>query len=446
MGPHTAHVVDGGQTREMATPAARAVTTGRPRPTDRSLVWGFAVTETVSWGVLFYALPVLLVPMDEDLGWGRATIVGAYSLAIVVSGLAAPVVGRRLDRSDPRVLITGGSALAATLVLAWSQVTSPVALYAVWLAIGLVKAVVLYEAAFTVLIKRCAPHHRRAILTVTLTAGLASFIFQPLTSALTTAWGWRTALVVLAAVLGAVTVPVHWLVLRPRPPVEPVTAPAAAEPGPVVTGAGAPHPGAIPELRQPRYWLLTAAFTASATASFTTVVLLVAFLTDGGWTLGGAALATGVLGAMQLPGRLAFGPLADRLPSRLLAPALFSLPAAGLLLLLAGGPGPGVWPAVALLGIGQGTAILLRATLYVELYGTERIGVLNGISAVPMTLARAAAPFAGALVVAAVGGYTAVLWALIGCSATAALLAHRSLRDQDRSEEVSGAATPAGAA
>ena len=32
------------------------------RAADARLVWGFALTETVSWGILFYALPVLLVP------------------------------------------------------------------------------------------------------------------------------------------------------------------------------------------------------------------------------------------------------------------------------------------------------------------------------------------------------------------------------------------------
>jgi MFS family permease len=181
----------------------------------RGLVWGFAVTETISWGVLFYALPVLLVPMADDLGWSRSTIVGAFSLAIVVSGLAAPVVGRRLDRTDPRWLLTGGSVLATGLVLAWSQVESLVVYYGIWLAIGVVKAVVLYDAAFTIIIKRSGALHQRGILIVTLVAGLASFIFQPLTSALATAYDWRAALVVLAVILGVVTVPVHWVVLRP---------------------------------------------------------------------------------------------------------------------------------------------------------------------------------------------------------------------------------------
>lgn len=383
---------------------------------QRRLVWGFAVTETVSWGVLYYALPVLLVPMHQDLGWSRATIVGAFSAGVLISGFLAPVVGRRLDQSEPRVVITAGSVAAALLVVAWSQVRSPLAFYLVWFGIGTVMAVVLYEAAFTVLIKRCAPEHNGPILTVTLTAGLASFVFQPLTSALATSYGWRAALLVLAAVLGLVTVPVHWVVLAPGP-----------DATPAATAPLRPGLRRLPELRDRRFWALTGAFTASAAASFTTVVVLVAYLTDQGWAIGRAALVTGTLGAMQLPGRLAFGPLASRLPARRLAPLLFVLPGTGLAILVTSGGGGLVWVAVVLLGVGQGASILLRPKLLVELYGADRIGAVSGVTAVPVTTIRALAPVAAFLLVAVTGSYTALFALLMACSGSAALLSLAAL-------------------
>ena len=52
---------------------------------------------------------------------------------------------------------------------------------------------------------------------LTLVAGLSSFIFLPLGQALIDAHGWRDALVILAVVLAAVTVPLHALVLREGP-------------------------------------------------------------------------------------------------------------------------------------------------------------------------------------------------------------------------------------
>lgn len=379
-------------------------------PATRGLVGGLAVTQTVGWGVVYYPFAVLLVPMQRDLGWSRSLLVGGFTTAIVVSGLAAPTVGRWLDRSSPRALMTGGSVAGTALVAAWSQVGSPVAYYAVWAGLGLVMATTLYEPAFTVLAKRCAPRHREAITVVTLVAGMASFVFQPLTSALAVELGWRSALLVLAVLLAAVTVPVHLAVL----------------------GGGAPA-GERPAHRRPpeadrRFWALTRAFAAVTVTSFATSVLLVAYLVDRGWTLGRAAFAGGVLGAMQVPGRIAFGPMARRLRRDLLAGALLALPAVGVLLLLAAGGSALVWPAIVVLGVGQGATTLLRVTLFVDLFGTERIGALNGMAATRTTVARALAPLAASLVVAHAGGYAVAYPLLASCSVAAAVVGARVLR------------------
>jgi hypothetical protein len=82
--------------------------------------------------------------------------------------------------------MTIGSAAGAALVFAWSHVHGLAAFYAIWVAIGLVMAAVLYEPAFTVLAKRFpAPaQRRRAMTAMTLVAALASFIFMPLAQAL----------------------------------------------------------------------------------------------------------------------------------------------------------------------------------------------------------------------------------------------------------------------
>lgn len=394
-----------------AGPGTR-VTAGAP-PQWRRLVAGLAVTQTVSWGILYYTFSVLLVPMQRELGWSRGTLVGGFTTAVVVSGLGAPLVGRLLDAERTRPLFTGGSVLGVAAVLVWSRASDVVVYYVAWTAIGLAMAAVLYEPAFTVLAKRTAPHHRRAITTVTLVAGLASFIFQPVAGALATTWDWRRALVVLAVLLAVVTIPIHVTVLAPVARTAGATAGRRARP---------------PEAGEARFWVLTASFVGVTTASMATGVLLIAFLVDGGWTLGRAAFAGGTLGAMQLPGRLAFGPLSTRLSRPTLAATLFSFPAAGIAVLIAGGRGWSVWVAVVLLGFGQGTTTLLRATLFVDLYGTERIGALNGLSGTPITCARALAPLGAAVLVARTGTYTTGFAALFACSVGAAAVAAAVLR------------------
>ncbi len=176
-----------------------------------------AFTETVSWGILYYAFAVFLVPMQEEMGWSQTAITGAYSLGLLVSRLAAPLVGRWLDRHGPRGLMTLGSTLGTVLLLAWASVEDLWVFYLVWVGMGLAMAATLYEPAFAVLAKWFERGRGSALLLVTLAGGLASTIFLPLSAWLVEAQGWRGALLALAALLALLTIVPHALVLRRRP-------------------------------------------------------------------------------------------------------------------------------------------------------------------------------------------------------------------------------------
>lgn len=54
-----------------------------------TIVAVLTVTETVSWGVLYYAFAVFQVPMQHELGWSKSELTGAFSLALATSALAA---------------------------------------------------------------------------------------------------------------------------------------------------------------------------------------------------------------------------------------------------------------------------------------------------------------------------------------------------------------------
>lgn len=212
--------------------------------------------------------------------------------------------------------------------------------------------------------------------------------------------------------LAATTVPVHALVLGPSGPPGPTASPGPAQPR--------------SEPLDPRFWAITAAFTLVTMTCFSVTVLLVTYLTDHGWTLPGAAFAAGTLGAMQLPGRLAVSRIATHLPKRTTAAVILGMPAVGVALLFLSDASILVWPAVAVLGTAQGALLLFKATLLVELYGTDRIGRLNGVSAVPVTTARALEPLA-ATFIAARSGYAPAFLILIASSIGGAWVSRRAL-------------------
>ncbi|HEU0164756.1 MAG TPA: MFS transporter, partial [Thermomicrobiales bacterium] len=176
-----------------------------------------AVTETISWGILYYAFSVFLVPMHDDLGWSVTAMTGAYSLALLVSGLLAPLVGRWLDRRGPRGIMTAGSAVGVIALLTWSRVDSIAGFYVLWVGIGIAMSTTLYEPAFATLTRWFSRGRSRALLIVTIAAGFASTIFLPFASLLVEHLGWRHALLVLAAILGITAIPLHGFILRRRP-------------------------------------------------------------------------------------------------------------------------------------------------------------------------------------------------------------------------------------
>src|SRR5205823_14168471 len=107
-----------------------------------------AITVTVSYGVLTYTFGIVLVPMQRELGWSRLELTAAFSLALAVWAVAGVGVGIALDRYNPRVLLAGGSALAAGLVVAWSQVHDRFLLHPVLPGICVCIATVVYDSLF----------------------------------------------------------------------------------------------------------------------------------------------------------------------------------------------------------------------------------------------------------------------------------------------------------
>ena len=65
-------------------------------------------TEIVSWGVLYYAFPVLVGTISADTGWSVGAATGAFSVGALISAGAGIVVGRLIDRRGPRLVMTAG--------------------------------------------------------------------------------------------------------------------------------------------------------------------------------------------------------------------------------------------------------------------------------------------------------------------------------------------------
>jgi predicted MFS family arabinose efflux permease len=401
-------------TRAIEPPAGPPV--GRHRANFRGwwCVAALQVTQTVGYGVLYYSFAVVLEPMATELNASTAAVTGALTCSILAGAVVAVPVGRWLDRHGGRALMTGGSLLATVLVVAWSRVENLVQLYAVLVGIGVTSGMVLYDAAFAVVVAWFDPATRaRAILAVTVVGGFSSTIFMPLTGTFVDAYGWRTALLILAAIHGVITVPLHALALRRAPHQAKAIGPAPddRDRGRAVRAA----------LRDQRFWWLAVAFVVHGAAMSAITVHLVGYLVHKGHPATFAASIAGLLGVLSVTGRLTITGIQRRLPTAAVVAIVFIIQALGALGLLAyGGDRIGAALAVTAFGIGFGVASLVKPTMLADRYGTTAFATIAGILAAPITLAKALAPLAAAGLLTA-GGYPLVLATIAAGCLTAAI-------------------------
>lgn len=401
------------------------------------VVGTLAITEPISWGILFYGFGVMLTPTQQEMGWSQAQLTGAFSLMLLISGIAAVPVGRWLDRYGARGLMTVGSCLATLAILGWAQVQTLVGFYGIWAAIGVINAMILYEPAFAVTATWFVRRRTQALTVLTFGGGLASVIFVPLATWLVQAYGWRNALWILAAALAVTTIPLHALFLR-RAPADLGLAPdgerlATTTISPLPLQQTQPiqqvaHGIAVSvALRNRAFWLLSIAFALSNLSAIALAVHLLPYLTQQGYAPTFAALTASVLGGSQIPGRLIFGPLGSRLSLRIITAILFTMMTIGLFTLLVAPTGWLILVGAAVFGMGSGASSPARAALIGEFYGIANYGTINGVMALALTIARAGAPVAMGLLYTWTGGYTVVFWVLIlsAAGATAGILVTR---------------------
>ncbi|WP_324192325.1 MFS transporter [Nocardia puris] len=383
---------------------------GLPRAERRRVLAVLCLTQISSWGILYYAFPVLSTSITVDTGWSAPVITAAFSIGQLATALTGIPVGALIDRTGPRRVMTAGSVLGVVALIVVAAAPNLPVFYLGWLAAGVAMGAVLYPPAFAALTRWWGTQSVTALMILTLAGGLASTVFAPVTAALGTQTGWRAAYLVLAAVLAVLTVPVHWFGLRagwPNPP-------------PPAEAAHADHSEIV---RSPRFAALVVTMCLAAFASFAGIFNLVALLQEHGFSPSLAATALGLGGAGQVLGRIGYLPLArnaDVTPRTVLV--LVALAASTALLGVVSTVVVSIAVAIGA-GLVRGVFTLIQATAITDRWGATHYGRLNGLLSAPVVIVSALAPWAGTVLSAATGSYANAYLVLGVIAALAAVIA-----------------------
>lgn len=335
------------------------------------------LTQIILWGGSFFLVAVIVGPVVESTGWPQGAVVGALSLAILISGLLSPWVGTRIRRLGGRpVLVAGTLIMAAGLVLMAMAGSLPVFL-AAWAVMGVGMAGALYDPLFAAIGQAYGASARGAMTQIAIASGFAITLCWPASSFLVAHIGWRGACLAYAGLAVFVVAPIFALALPGGKSATPARIPVAP-------GIKAP--------RLPGEGILALTFTTAAILMTAVSVELLLLLQSHGIPAASAVALSALIGPSQVGARvleLTFGQRAHPIHLLLISAGSVAL---GLLLLVVA---PSLaWVAILLYGAGNGMRTVVRGTLPLALYGQSEYAAVIGRLARPPLLGQAATPLA----------------------------------------------------
>ena len=403
------------------------------RPTVFGIYQGWVVVIAVMLSLAIasggrFLFGVVLKPISEEYGWGRAQLAFAVTINVVALSLLQPVIGLLVDRFGSRRILVGG---AIATGLAMIPMARAHALWQIYVIYGLVAALgfaAMSPVNTTALVNGWFEKKRGLALSMA-TSGSAygQLLIVPIATVIVLHWGWRAAYYSVAVALFALVLPLVIFFVRDSPT---HTAARLAR----RTGGEKEERVSIKQaLGTLAYWQLSfGMFTCGFTMSFASVHMI-PYMTDmpehsEHVMQTTASLALSVVGACSIIGAIVLGLLADRKGRREILALTYFLRGMSFLVLLAVGSWiPGIFMAAVVLGISWTSTTPLGAAIAADIYGRASIGTIFGFIFTAMNLGSAVGAWLAGLDRDNFGNYHASLVAnvIMGVAAAAITMSIR---------------------
>ncbi len=356
---------------------------------------------------------VFFKPIAGEFSWSRGEVSAAIALRWVVAACLVMPMGHLSDRYGPRRVLLPSFFLIGGGFLLTSEVT---ALWQFYLVQGLIMGAGTAGPWVCLMstVARWQNKRRGLVLGIASTGtGLGAFFFPPLTASLIETIGWQQASIALGLVTLVFAVPASMFVKDPPPARNPSL--DAVNVGLDSDGQGG-NQGPFEFIRsflrllQNRQFLsLFMVFFLFYIGCNLVINHLVNYATDSGIGTLVAATMMSVVGITSVAGRLAMGPISDRIGTRADAAVCCSLVITALVLLMFKVESL-MWVSVVLFGVGFGGSSPLVTAITGDHFGTKHLAAMTGAILVGGQLGSGIGPWMGGFIFDLTGSY---LWALI---------------------------------
>jgi sugar phosphate permease len=371
------------------------------------------VTFLVTAGVRS-APSVLIVPLEQEFGWTRATISFSIGIQLLVYGLIGPFSAGLVDRFGLRKILLGAIVVTVLSFGATIFVTEPWHLSLVWgVGTGLGTGCAALVLAAVIANRWFVARRGIAIGILTGSAATGQLIFLPLLANIVTHFGWRVSVIVACAAATAV-LPVLYFFMYDRPQdigLKPYGVPFDA-PDPPVPPRVNPFTASIGVLGEAvvsrDFWLLSGSFFVCGATTFGLIGthFIPACLDHGISEVGAADMLAG-MGICNVIGTLASGWLTDRFDSRHLLFWYYGL--RGLSLLFLPYAFGGSFWSLGIFGLFYGfdwiTTVPPTVRLATNIFGVQRAGIVYGWVMVMHQIGAAVFAYASGVWRTALGTY-----------------------------------------
>jgi sugar phosphate permease len=355
---------------------------------------------------------ILMVPLEEEFHWSRATIALAVSVNLILYGCIGPFAAAVMEKFGVRRSVVCALALVAAGVASTVLMREPWQLILMWgLLVGVGVGFLATVLAATVAARWFTA--RRGLVIGILSGGAATgqLLFLPVMANITAAYGWRTTVLAIAAVAFAV-VPIVAFFMRDQPSDVGLTPYGeTGEPKPAPPAKGNPIQLAFGTLREAvhvrDFWLLALTFfvCGASTNGLIGTHLIPACMDHGFSEVTGATLLA-TMGVFNFLGTTTSGWLSDRFDNRLLLFIYFGLRGLSLLYL------PfsfvtfyGLSLFAVFYGLDWFATVSPTVRLITNTFGREKAGMVYGWVFAAHQLGGASAAFFGGLLRMNYGGY-----------------------------------------
>jgi len=334
----------------------------------------------------FRATPgVLIVPLQQEFGWSRATISLGISIGLLMYGLMAPFSAALMDRFGVRRVMLVALATIATGASLTTVMTAAWQFCLLWgVVVGGATGAVAIPLAATVANRWFST--RRGLVTGILTASNASgqMVFLPALAWLATAYGWRWAAASVAVLAMVVVFPVVAFFVRDRPQSMGLQPYGATEPVPVPPRSEHSFRPAFSGLmlgaRSGTFWLLVSTFFVCglSTNGLVGTHLIPAAIDHHMTAVTGASLLA-LMGLFDVIGTTSSGWLTDRLDPRHLLAWYYALRGLAVIALPAAfGSGYALVAFAVFYGLDWVATVPPTVAITADTFGAERVGIVFG--------------------------------------------------------------------